>query len=70
MMSNKGAVMSRLVSPFVDFFLVRGCLHDTGTSFILVPVNPGSYLSLCICLHDTGKKYHTSTTRAGMRFYM
>ena len=41
MMSNKGAVMSRLVSPFVDFFIVRGCLHDTGTSFILVPVNPG-----------------------------
>ena len=70
MMSNKGAVMSRLVSPFVDFFIVRGCLHDTGTRFILVPVNPGSYLSLCICLHDTGKKYHTSTTRAGMRFYM
>ena len=23
MMSNKGAVMSRLVSPFVDFFIVR-----------------------------------------------
>ena len=41
----------------------RGCLHDTGTSFILVRVHPGSYLSLCICLHDTGEKSHTSTTQ-------
>ena len=49
---------------------LRGCLHDTGTSFILVRVHPGSYLSLCICLHDTGEKSHTSTTRTGMRFYM
>ena len=45
---------------------VRGCLHDTGTSFILVRVHPGSYLSLCICLHDTGEKSHTSTTHTGM----
>ena len=38
----------------------------------LVPVrvHPGSYLSLCICLHDTGEKSHTSTTRTGTRFYM
>ena len=49
---------------------IRGCLHDTGTSFILVRVHPGSYLSLCICLHDTCEKSHTSTTRTGMRFYM
>ena len=49
---------------------VTGCLHDTGTSFILVRVHPGSYLSLCICLHDTGEKSHTSTTRTGTRFYM
>ena len=45
---------------------LRGCLHDTGTSFILVRVHPGSYLSLCICLHDTGEKSHTSTTHTGM----
>ena len=44
----------------------RGCLHDTGTSFILVRVHPGSYLSLCICLHDAGEKSHTSTTHTGM----
>ena len=44
---------------------IRGCLHDTGTSFILVRVHPGSYLSLCICLHDTGEKSHTSTTHTG-----
>ena len=44
----------------------RGCLHDTGTSFIVVRVHPGSYLSLCICLHDTGEKSHTSTTHTGM----
>ena len=29
-----------------------------------------SYLSLCVCLHDTGEKSHASTTRAGTRFYM
>ena len=45
---------------------LRGCLHDTCTSFILVRVHPGSYLSLCICLHDTGEKSHTSTTHTGM----
>ena len=45
---------------------VRGCLHDTGTSFILARVHPGSYLSLCICLHYTDEKSHTSTTHTGI----
>ena len=49
-----------------DKFL-RGCLHDTGTGFILVRVHPGSYLSLCICLHDTGEKSHTCTSLVPVR---
>ena len=45
---------------------LRGCLHDTSMSFILVRDHPSSYLSLCICLHDTGEKSHSSTTHTGM----
>ena len=60
--------LSRLIKPQTNGTTgpLRECLHDTGTSFILVRVHPGSYLSLCICLHDTGEKSHTSTTHTGM----
>ena len=41
---------------------LRGCLHDTGMTFIPVRVHPGSHLWLCICLHDTGTKCRTGTS--------
>ena len=59
-------VKNKLVKANKSLQILRGCLHDTGTSFILVRVHPGSYLSLCFCLHDTGEKSHTSTTHTGM----
>ena len=59
-------IMYDMLSFLFQADFLRGCLHDTGTSFILGRVHPGSYLSLCICLHDTGEKSHTSTTHTGM----
>ena len=48
---------------------VRGCLHDTGTSFIIpVRVHPGSHLQLCIRLHDTSTKCHTGTSSLRFSF--
>ena len=64
--SGDSEICNLVQNSFGKCDALRGCLHDTGTSFILVRVHPGSYLSLCICLHDTGEKSHTSTTHTGM----
>ena len=44
---------------------VRGCLHDTGATFIPVRVHSGSHLWLCIRLHDTSTKSHTRASHTG-----
>ena len=54
-------------SVFVYIIPVKNLIP---VQLIPVLVYPGSYLSLYICLQDTGEKSHTSTTRTGMRFYM
>ena len=44
---------------------VRGCLHDTGASFIPVRVHSSSLLWFCIRLHDTSTKSHNGTSHTG-----
>ena len=44
---------------------LRGCLHDTGATFIPVRVHSGSLFWLCIRLHDTTTKSHTGTSHTG-----
>ena len=44
---------------------VRGCLHDTSATFILVRVHSGSLLCLCIHLHDTSTTSHTGASHTG-----
>ena len=41
---------------------VRGCLHDTGATFIPARVHSGSLLWLCICLHNTKAKCHAGAS--------
>ena len=45
--------------------LLRGCLHDTGATFVSVRVHSGSLLWLCIRLHDTSTKSHTRASHTG-----
>ena len=44
----------------------RGFSRDIGATFGPVRVHSASRLSLCICLHDTGAKSHTSIRHTGM----
>ena len=41
---------------------VRGCLHDTGATFMPKWVHSGSLSWLYICLHDTTTKCHASAS--------
>ena len=43
----------------------RGCLHDTGATFIPVQVHSASLLWLCIRLHDISTKSHTEAGHTG-----
>ena len=49
-----------------DFFsyksFLRGCLHDTGATFIPARVHSGSLLWLCIRLHDAQAKCHAGAS--------
>ena len=44
---------------------LRGCLHETGATFIPVRVHSGSLLWLYIRLHDTSTKSHTGASHTG-----
>ena len=44
---------------------LRGCLHDTGATFIPVRIHSGSLLWLCIRLHDTKAKCHAGASHTG-----
>ena len=43
----------------------RGCLHDTGATFVPEWVHSGSLLWLYICLHDTTTKCHAGASHPG-----
>ena len=45
---------------------VRGCLHDTGTTFAPAQVHSGSFSWLYICLHDTTTKCHAGASHPGV----
>ena len=44
---------------------VRGCLHNTGVTFIPARVHSGSLLWLCLRLHDTKAKCHAGASHTG-----
>ena len=49
----------------LNSLFLRGCLHDTGATFIPVRVHSGSLLWFCIRLHDTSTKSRTGASHTG-----
>ena len=45
---------------------IRGCLHDTGATFVPERVHSGSLSWLCICLHETTTKCHAGSSHPGV----
>ena len=45
-----------------QYCALRGCLHDTGVTFVLAGVHSSSPSWLLICLHDTTMKRHTGAS--------
>ena len=55
----------RVEYSLVKDFRLRGCLHDTGATFIQARVHSGSLLWLFIRLHDTKAKCHAGASHTG-----
>ena len=45
-----------------QYCALRGCLHDTGVTFVLAWVHSSSPSWFLICLHDTTMKCHTGAS--------
>ena len=56
---------SQAISCRHQWVYLRGCLHDTGATFIPARVHSGSLLWLCIRLHDTKAKCHAGASHTG-----
>ena len=46
---------------------IKGCLHDTGATFIPVQAHSGFLLWLCIRLYDTSTKFHTGASHTDLK---
>ena len=63
---NISIYLSYFISDFLVFFIIRGCLHDSGATFAPERVHSGSLSWLYICLHDTTTKCHAGASHPGV----